>query len=118
MPEITVDELYELFLDTLARCNSKLLKQSDEEIEHAMLEEFDIGAHSFLHENSLAKLRSAGLIDDEVADSSKQVRAKWQVIRDRVSRAGDLKGDTEWMELIDVCENVLKRLEPQHESIR
>lgn len=71
---ITTEELDELFKDTLGRCTMKLLDESDEEIGYQIFEEFDIGATSFLHDNSLKKLLEAGRIDDEIATLSRELR--------------------------------------------
>src|SRR5436305_1940697 len=66
MTEISTAKLYNLYLDTVGRCTSELRNRSDEAIEYDLFEEFDAGVHSFLHDDNLAKLRHAGLIDDEM----------------------------------------------------
>jgi hypothetical protein len=60
MSEISLAELYDLYLDTVGRCTSELKNRSDEEIQYNLFEEFDVGAHSFLQEDNLAKLHRAG----------------------------------------------------------
>jgi membrane protein DedA with SNARE-associated domain len=108
VPEISVQELYELYLDTISRCNRNLLNQSDEEIEYQLYEEFEADAWTFLHENSLLKLRNAGYIDDEVVELSKAVREKWLRLENEPRNAAFVRTNQKWHELFDLCERLAK----------
>lgn len=113
MTEISIDQLYELFLDTIGRCNSALREQSDEEIAYELFEEFDVGAQSFLHEHSLNKLRDAGYIDDEMVAMSKKLRERWLALENGSWTIPEIKTRTEWRELFDLCDRLKLRVE-QH----
>ena len=104
MNEISVDELYELYLDTVGRCTSELLNRSDEEIQDDLFEEFDVGAHSFLHEDNLARLHHAGFIDDEMVALSKQVRERWLALQNQSWSVEDIRTRNEWKELFGLCD--------------
>ena len=101
MSYISVREQYGLYLDTIGRCSSDLLGQSDEELEHNLYEQFDTGAQSFLHEDTLARLRDAGYIDDEMVALSKDVRNRWFALADeyRYRPTEEIRTNTEWKEL-------------------
>jgi len=107
--EISVAELYELYLDTVGRCTSELLNRSDEEIEYDLFEEFDVGAHSFLHEDSLAKLRHAGFIDDEMVAVGKRVRESWLELSQEPWTIQDIKTRQEWRELFRLCDRLMSK---------
>jgi hypothetical protein len=101
--EISLDELNELYLDTVARCTSELLHRSDEEIEYELFEEFDVGVHSFLHDDSLARLRHASYIDDEMLAISKEVRGRWLALQKTSWTLDEIRTKKEWQELFALC---------------
>lgn len=86
MKEISIQTLYELYLDTINRCGTYLLNSDDETIEYEIFEEFDIGAISFLHNDNLMKLFKAGYISENKVNKSIQLR---QIVT-------DLQHDGEW----------------------
>ncbi len=110
MTEIPVGELYELFLDTVGRGSSDVRNRSDEEILYDLFEEFDVGAHTYLHEDNLAKLRHAGFIDDEKVAVSKQVRKRWLALQNQSWTVEDIRTRQEWNELFGLCD----RLKSKH----
>lgn len=69
--EISSQELYECYMDTLHKCGVYLLSSSDETIAYNIYEEFDIGVHSFLNTSSLQRLLSNGHISNEMFEKSK-----------------------------------------------
>ena len=106
MNEISLAELYDLYLDTVGRCTGELKNRSDEEIEYNLFEEFDVGAHSFLQEDNLTKLRRAGYIDDEMLELSKDVRNRWLDLQNQSWTVQDIKSKKEWQELFDLCDRL------------
>jgi len=104
MKEISLAELYEYYLDTVGRCTSALLHQSDEDIGYNLFEEFDVGAQSFLHEDNLAKLYEAGYIDEETLAVSKGVRVRWFALQSRSWTIEEIKSSMEWRELFGLCD--------------
>lgn len=106
MTEITLHELYELFLDTIGRCTPDLRNRSDEEIWYNLYEQFDNGARSFLHDVNLIKLRDAGLIDDGIVVASKDIRSRWLALSERKWTADEIRSNDEWTELFDRCHSL------------
>jgi hypothetical protein len=106
MPEISAAELYELFLDAVGRCTSDVRDRSDDELLYDLFEQFDVGAWSFLHVDSLAKLRNAGYIDDEMAATSHQVRARWLALQNESHTVEDIRTRKEWQELFELCDSL------------
>ena len=104
--EISTAELYELYLDAVSRCTSKLRTLSDEEVEYNLFEEFDAGAHSFLHDDNLTKLRRAGFIDDEMVAISRQVRERWVDLLKRSWSTAQVKAAKDWQELFELCDRL------------
>lgn len=74
MDKITVEQLHELYVDTLSKCGSYLLNEDDETIEYNIFEEFDIGLISFLHDDSLIRLFEAELISSEEMKEAQKLR--------------------------------------------
>ncbi len=106
MADISLAELYELYLDTVGRCTSGLLHQTDEEIKYHLFEEFDVGAHSFFHDDNLNKLRRAGYIDDEMLAVSKEVRKRWLALQNKSWTIEEIKSKKEWQELFQLCDRL------------
>ncbi|MCR4857039.1 MAG: hypothetical protein K5890_02410 [Bacteroidales bacterium] len=82
MKEISPEELYSLYKDTLYRCQSKIFQYADDIIETMVFENFVIGATSFLHDDSLKTLFNNHLIDKKQYDLSRKIRALFFEIED------------------------------------
>lgn len=106
MTEISTAELYDLYLDTVGRCTSELRKLTDEEIGYNLFEEFDVGVHSFLHDDNLAKLHRAEFIDDEMLEISRQVRERWLALQKRSWSIEEGKTTKEWQGLFELCDRL------------
>jgi hypothetical protein len=106
MTEISTDQLYDLYLDAVGRCTSGLRNLTDEEIEYNLFEEFDVGAHSFLHDDNLTKLLHAGFIDDEMLAISREVRQRWLALQKRSWSIEEVKTKKEWRELFELCDRL------------
>jgi hypothetical protein len=106
MTEISTDQLYNLYLDAVGRCTSELRNLTDEEIEYNLFEEFDVGAHSFLHDDVLARLRDAGFIDDEMLAVSRDVRRRWLALQKRSWSIEEVKSGKEWQDLFELCDRL------------
>ena len=77
---ITANELMELFIDTLQKCGVHLLEMSDDSIGYYVFEEFNSGVTSFLHDNSLFKLKETGLITGTIMQKSAELRHKFMAL--------------------------------------
>ena len=113
MSEISVAELYDLYLDTIGRCTSELLQGNDEELRYNLFEEFDIGAHSFLHDDNLTKLWHAGYIDDEMVKVSREVRGRWLALQTKVWEVEEIRNSKEWKGLFELCDQLELKLRPR-----
>jgi hypothetical protein len=109
MNEISVDELYDLYIDAVARYTSELRNRSDEEIGYELFEEFDIGAISYLHEDNLRKLQVAGYIDNKILTVSKEIRVKWLALQDKKWTFEEIRTEKEWQDLFELCELILRQ---------
>ena len=81
MTEMSTEQLYDFYIDTIGRCTSELRNLTNEEIEYNLFEEFDVGVHSFLHDDNLAKLRDGGFIDNETLALYREVRQRWLALQ-------------------------------------
>jgi hypothetical protein len=63
-----------------------------------------VGAQSFLHDQSLARLHSGGWINDEMVTLSREIREKWLDLRRSPATAEDVRTKKEWHELSALCD--------------
>ena len=106
MKPISAAELNELFLDTLYRSSSKNLLGSDDEIESDLFEEFDSGAISFLHENTLDRLLEHGFINAEIKNLSLELREKARFLLENKRGTEPVKTDAEWVDLFRLSDKI------------
>lgn len=104
---ISINTLYDLYLDTVARCARSLIRETDEVIGYNLFEEFASGAVTFLHEDNLAKLQGAGYINDEMLDLSKQVREKWLALQSQDWSFEEIRTRQEWQSVFAICDRIL-----------
>ena len=107
MEKKSLNQLYELYKDTLNKCGSYLLEESDETIEYNIFEEFDIGIVSFLHEECLRKLFEGGFITNlEMKDAlilretvlDLQISDNWNIKA--------IKTNKTWREVFKLCDKI------------
>jgi hypothetical protein len=111
MKKISHRELYDLYLDTLRHCTSQLFNLSDEEIGYELFEEFDVGAHSFLHDDSLARLYKEGYISQGALEESKEIRRRWSELHAPVPSIAEIKSSERWRDLFEHCDKLRRKLE-------
>jgi len=109
MKEISPEELYSLYKDTLYKCQSKIFNYADDIIEMMVFEDFVIGATSFLHDNSLNRLLDNHLIDKKQYDLSREIRALFFEIEDCGELTMDcLRGQSEkWKHLTSLVDEAV-----------
>lgn len=110
MTEITTQELYEIYVDTLLRCLPTVRNLPDEELLCELFEEFDVQARSFLHEISLGKLHDAGLIDDDIIEESKEIRRRWIALESQEWTPEQIRRDIMWDELFKLCDSCMSKV--------
>ena len=109
--EILVETLMELYLDTLKKCGMFLVDEDDDIIEYNIFEEFDIGAVSFLHIDSLIKLRNAGLINDEVLAKSDELRKLFiQLQNSNQYDIISVRNSKDWRKLLELSDEIKNML--------
>lgn len=105
--EISISKLMELFVDTLQKCGMHLLEMNDEHIGYNIFEEFDIGASSFLHKNTLAKLREAGLITEEIEQKCDELRKKYMRLQNtELWNVSSVKHSKAWHEVLKLSDEI------------
>ena len=109
MKEISPEELYSLYKDTLYKCQSKIFNYADDIVETMVFEDFVIGATSFLHDNSLNTLINNHLIDEKQYDLSRKIRALFFEIEDHGELTMDcLRGQSEkWKHLTSLVDEAV-----------
>jgi len=104
---ISVDILMELYVDTLNNVGTNLLTLTDKEISHNVFEEFDIGAISFLHENSLLKLKENGQISEKIMRKSIELRDKFRELENtELWNVDSIKYSDEWQEILKLSDEI------------
>lgn len=103
---ISIAELYDLFIDTIQRCSTKTLNQSDEMIEYDLFEEFDIGAISFLHKNALDRLLENKYIDEHIYILCVELRKKGLNLLENKRTIEQVKTDPDWQDLFRLSDQI------------
>ena len=105
--DIGDEKLMELFVDTLQKCGLNILKMSDDCIAYNIFEEFDIGATSFLHINTLSRLRASNLINEKIVRKSSDLRNKFfQLQHGDQWNIESIKRTNEWMEVLTLSDEI------------
>jgi len=109
---LEICKLLELFIDTLNKCGVYLLEMEDTCIGYNIFEEFDIGAISFLHDNTLKKLKGANLINDNIAKMSSELRSNFLALQDTdLWNVDSVKHATEWRNILELSDIIKLQLE-------
>jgi hypothetical protein len=74
--KISIEELYDFYMETLKNCGRFILNESDVKISYHIFEQFDIGVITFLHNETLNKLYDADFINNQQLIESQQLRKK------------------------------------------
>lgn len=110
MDMISNDRLFEFYVDALEHGASPVNDLSDEDFAHSVFEEFDTGAWSFLHDDNLERLRSAGYIDDQTVAASREVRQAWLSISTSDDSVAAFRASPEWRRVSAMCDQLLESL--------
>ena len=107
MREITTAELFKFYVSTFNHCGEFLLDLSDEVIGTYIFEEFDIDAITFLHHNTLDKLREAEFIGDEEYSLSQLLREKFRNLEGTpLWNVESVKTAEEWSEIMQIADRI------------
>ncbi|MDE6357097.1 MAG: hypothetical protein K2L15_00740, partial [Eubacteriales bacterium] len=111
MKEITVYELFDLYIDTLEYCGEYTAHLSDELIGYYIFEEFIVGIVSFLYKDSLDRLLDNDLIAEEAYFDSKKLREyvlgivgtyEWNI--------SILKNSSKWEKIMELSEKIKQHI--------
>ena len=104
---ITINELIEFFVDTLQKCGMYLLEKNDEYIGYCIFEEFDSGATSFLHDDTLLRLKTANLINENVSQKCSELRSKFMKLQNTDHwNVDSVKFTKEWREILELSDEI------------
>jgi len=109
MKKLTISELNDFFVDTIQRCTNDLLSKTDEVIECEILEEFDIGVISFLHENSLEQLFKNKYINENIKELSLKLREMYLSINEKKRNADSIRKDKQWHNIFKLADTIRKK---------
>ncbi len=105
--EISDEELYELYIDTLEKCGTYLLTEDDEIIGYNIFEEFDVDATSFLYIDSLERLFKAGLINKEEMEKSSLLRDMTFALRANNEWSLEaIRTSPKWKKLLELADEI------------
>ena len=104
---ISIDKLMDFYVDTLQKCGVYLLDMEDEDIKYNIFEEFDINVISFLHQNTLYKLKDAELISEQIVERSIELREKYLAIQKTGTwNIESVRITKEWRNILELSDNI------------
>ncbi len=107
MRSITIEKLFQMYMSTFNHCGEFLLDLSDEKIGTYIFEEFDIEATTFLHHNTLNKLKNAGFIDEEECSLSEMLRRNFMKLQGTALwNIESVKTTVEWLEIMQLADRI------------
>ncbi|MEK6507437.1 hypothetical protein [Myroides sp. C4067] len=109
MKEISEEQLYSYFLETLNCCGTFLLDRNDDEIEYLIFEVFDINVRTFFYCDTLIKLLTNKRISIETYEKAERVRCLYLSTEgtDLWSINGIRESDI-WKEIFNLCDDIRK----------
>jgi hypothetical protein len=109
---ITIDRLILLFEDTLQKCGVYLLDLSDEDIGYAIFEEVCIGIISFLHEDTLLKLKNENMINELIMQKCVELRMKFLTLENTDKwNISSVRDSLEWRNVLELSDEIKVLLE-------
>ena len=109
MKNISSSELYDLYNDTISKCGSFLLNESNEVVIYNIFEEFDIGVISFFHEESLKKLFDGGYISAYKMEKSLELRSLVLEIQNSDDwNIESFRASEKWKKVLDISDQLAK----------
>ena len=117
MNPIPIEKLFQLYMRTFHHCGEFLLDFSDEKIGTYIFEEFDIEATTFLHHDTLDKLKNAELIHEEVYDLSRKLRRKFMELQGTpLWNVESVKTTAEWLEIMRIADRIRISIESKNST--
>ncbi|WP_281228616.1 hypothetical protein [Flavobacterium aquiphilum] len=111
MREITPNESFEFYIDTLSYLDEKNLLNSDEELQKIILEELDSDSHTFLNHFTVNRLVENDLIPQNVAKESIELRKQIRILIDTKFSIDEIRNNKDWIKVREIAKNILKDIE-------
>ena len=106
MNQISVEKLYELYIDTSKRCLSSTCDQTDENMGYDLFEEFDSDVMAFFSDEALERLCTAGKISNEASIASQRIRQFWIDLDPYSFRLDEIRSHPKWKQLFSMCDEL------------
>lgn len=106
--EITPDEMYLYFKNTILKYGSCILAESDETIIQLILEDFIMDISHFLTNDTLVPILNAGMIDEDIYNKSLEMFF-WGYnlfYKKNLLKINDIKTHTDWKELFRKADEI------------
>lgn len=107
---ITIEESYELFIETLSRLSERNLDMKDDDLAHEIFEELDSDSHTFLHQWTVGQLIQKGLIPKLLRPRILSLRENIRRVMDEKHQIDLYRNDPEWKELRIEASALLKEI--------
>lgn len=112
--EITIEERYDLLVDTINKCGLYLLNEDDDTISYAIYEEFDIGVVSFLHSDNLETLKENGYINEIVASNCNNLRQLvFELHNTEEWNLENFRNSIKWKNILELSDEIKLLLDSQ-----
>ena len=92
--------------EALAKCHPALLNEDDETIGYTLLEDVSIDLTTCFYEKTMARVRDAGLIDEEIYQRLVDIKRGFtQLTRQSWDDAAMIRQDPRWLEWLRLCDH-------------
>jgi hypothetical protein len=107
---VTIEESFELFLTSMSRLETSKLALDDQQLSYEIFEELDIENHSFLHESTIDKLISGGLIPSTLRDRILKIRENIKSVMETKRDINLYRNDPDWKKMRDEATLIISEI--------
>ena len=107
---ITVEESFELFIDTLSRLDENKLNLNDDDLSYQIFEELNSEYHSFLHEWTVTRLIEHGLLKSSLRDRVFELREQIHKTIDNKNSVKLYRTDKNWIRIREEAKSIIKQI--------
>jgi len=109
MIQLTIEQSFDFYLNSLKRCGLHLLEMTEDEIYYQIFDEFATEYPASLSQYTLDRLESEGLIDSQVSELSKLLQKKLLEIDNTDHWDIDkVKHSEKWKKILELSDEVKK----------
>lgn len=108
MIKLTIEQSFDFYLGSLERCGVHLLEMVEEDIEYEIFEEFETEHPASLSRYTLDVLESNGIIDENIAQLSKELQTKLLILErgNSLWNVDALKKSSKWKEILQLSDEI------------